>query len=246
MIVEKDGINISGIPQYVRIRETLRRSLQAGKFQIGDQIPSETELAQTHVVSRMTARRAVNELAGEGLLVRQSGLGTFVCDPKYSRKGSRLTSFHEEMALQGHHPISRVLSQGVREATKDVAAKLHLDAGEKVIRIVRLRYIDAKPVVLQKAYLPYQLFSDLLDRTDLDTQSLYQVYEQRGFEIIKGRDRITAIKPNAEKVKLLEMAPTIPVILMERVTYAKGDKLIEFVRSYARSDKYAYEVEILR
>ncbi len=205
MIVEKDEMNISGIPQYVRIREMLRRSLQAGKFQIGDQIPSETELAHTYVVSRMTARRALNELADEGLLVRQSGLGTFVCDPKYSRKGSRLTSFHEEMELQGHHPTSRVLSKGVKEVTKEVASKLQLAAGDQVIRIVRLRYVDAKPVALQKAYVPYQLFSDLLERTDLDTQSLYQIYEQRGFEITKGRDRITAIKPNAEKIKLLEM-----------------------------------------
>jgi len=246
MFVEKSGMNISGIPQYVRIRELLRKSLQAGQFQIGDQIPSETELAQTYAVSRMTARRAVNELAEEGLLVRQSGLGTFVCDPKYGRIGSRLTSFHEEMQRQGYHPTSRVLSQTVDAATKDVAAKLQLNEGDKVIRIARLRYVDGKPVALQKAYIPYQLFPDLLDRTDLDTQSLYQIYEQRGFEIIKGKDRITAIKPNAEQIRLLGMSPAIPVILTERVTYAKGDKLIEFVKSYARADMYAYQVEILR
>lgn len=246
MFVEKDGMNTSGIPQYVRIRELLRRSLQAGEFQIGDRIPSETELAETYVVSRMTARRAVNELAEEGLLVRQSGLGTFVCDPKYGRIGSRLTSFYEEMKRQGYHPTSRVLSKGVEEATKEIAAKLQLDAGDKVIRIMRLRYVDRKPIALQKAYVPYQLFPDLLDRTDLDTQSLYQIYEQRGFEITKGKDRITAIKANAEHVKLLKMSPAIPVILTERVTYAKGDKLIEFVRSFARADMYAYQVEILR
>lgn len=246
MFVEKDGLNISGIPQYVRIRELLRRSLRAGEFQIGDRIPSETELAETYVVSRMTARRAVNELAEEGLLVRQSGLGTFVCDPKYGRIGSRLTSFHEEMKRQGYNPTSRVLSNGAEEATKDVAAKLQLDAGDKVVRVVRLRFVDGKPIALQKAYVPYQLFPDLLDRTDLDTQSLYQIYEQRGFEIIKGKDRITAIRPNAEQIRLLKMSAGIPVILTERVTYAKGDKLIEFVKSYARSDMYAYQVEILR
>jgi len=246
MVADKSSLNISGIPQYVRIRELLRRSLQAGEFQVGDQIPSETELAQTYVVSRMTARRAVNDLAEEGLLVRQSGLGTFVCDPKYGRKGSRLTSFFEEMERQGYHATSRVLSQELKEATKEVAAKLQLEAGDKVIRIVRLRYVDGKPVSLQKAYIPYQLFPDLLDRTGLETQSLYQIYEQRGFEIIKGKDRITAVKPNAEQIRLLEISPAIPVILMERVTYAKGDKLIEFVRSFARADLYAYEVEMLR
>ena len=246
MFIESDTINIKGIPQYVRIRELLRKAIQEGQFQVGDQIPSETELAEIYDVSRMTARRAVNDLADEGLLVRQSGLGTFVCDPKYIRRASRLTSFYEEMERQGFKPTSRVLSLELKTASQDVAAKLQLSEDDRIIKSVRLRLVDGKPIALHKAYVPYHLFPNLLNRTDLDTKSLYSIYEQEGFEIIKGKDRITAIMPNPEQIELLEMPPNIPIMLTERVTYVAGEKIIEYVRSYTRADMYAYEVEILR
>ena len=66
------------LPRYAQIKAYIKREIDTGQWKVGQQIPSEHQLAEDFQVSRMTARRAVQELADEGLLERSVGLGTFV------------------------------------------------------------------------------------------------------------------------------------------------------------------------
>ncbi len=68
------------MPAYKRIMEHIRSEMKSGKYAPGDRIPSENEIARMFGVSRLTARRAIEKLADEGLLIRIPGLGTFVSD----------------------------------------------------------------------------------------------------------------------------------------------------------------------
>ena len=69
---------VKPIPAYKRIMEYVRERIKNGEYRPGDRIPSENELAKMFDVSRLTARRAIEKLADEGLLIRVPGLGTFV------------------------------------------------------------------------------------------------------------------------------------------------------------------------
>ena len=65
-------------PLYLQIKGLILQGLQSGEWKPGELIPSEMELAARFRVSQGTVRKAIDELAGENLLMRRQGKGTFV------------------------------------------------------------------------------------------------------------------------------------------------------------------------
>jgi GntR family transcriptional regulator len=234
------------IPRYVCIRESLRAAIDSGGYPLGSRVPSETELARKHGVSRMTARRAILNLVSEGLLYRRSGSGTFVTRPKLVRKVGRLKNLYEEMEEKRFLPISSLLELRRIPADRSVTAALEIDHGEDVIYCRRLRNLIGEPVALHEAYVPYRRFPELLEHTDLEQKSLHRIYEERGLKLAGGRDRINAVMPNREQAEHLAIQGNVPLLMIERITFTEDGLPIEFVRIYVRGDQRAYEVELIR
>ncbi|QDY79819.1 GntR family transcriptional regulator [Streptomyces qinzhouensis] len=65
---------------YMRVRDALIAEIEAGTYEPGDRIPSESDLSAAHGVAPMTARRAVQELRERGLVYTEWGKGSFVVD----------------------------------------------------------------------------------------------------------------------------------------------------------------------
>src|SRR5690606_31643042 len=82
--------------------------LEIESLPVGSPVPSERALAAESGVSRMTARRALDELTREGRLVREVGRGSFVARPAVNLP-LHLTGFTEDMASRGIRARSRVL-----------------------------------------------------------------------------------------------------------------------------------------
>ncbi len=78
-----------GSPVYIQIHNDIKRSIESGKWSVGDRIPSERELAVEFNVSRMTLRQAIQTLVEEGILERFVGSGTFVANQKVQEKNVR-------------------------------------------------------------------------------------------------------------------------------------------------------------
>ena len=91
-------------PIYIRIHNHIKEEIEDGKWQVGDRIPAERDLAEEFGVSRMTLRQAVQTLVDEGILERRVGAGTFVARKKVQEKMSGITSFTELMENQGNIP----------------------------------------------------------------------------------------------------------------------------------------------
>lgn len=92
------------LPLYYQLKEVLRQQIRAGHLEPHAAIPSEPELVASYHVSRATVRQALNELVHEGLLYRQHGKGTFVCEPRIQKTLSELASFSEELKRRGKQP----------------------------------------------------------------------------------------------------------------------------------------------
>lgn len=88
-------------PVYIQIHNQIKKDIEAGKWKIGEKIPSERELAENFSVSRMTLRQAIQTLVDEGILERKIGSGTFVARKKVQEKMSGITSFTEITEAQG-------------------------------------------------------------------------------------------------------------------------------------------------
>lgn len=224
------------IPMYRMIEEDLLGQIERGDLPRSSQLPSETALAEQYGVSRMTVRQALDRLESARLLVRQQGSGSFVAGtPGLVRRVGRLRSFSEELADDDVVVTSRVLVQQAELPPADVAEQLHTD-GRQATRLRRVRVVDGVPAAFQEAWIPVSVAPGL-ERVDLADGSLYRTLRERfGVEFGWAEQTVRASLLDAGTAEALEVAPGVPVIRTERVTYASDNTAVEFVRSWTRSE----------
>ena len=120
-----------GVPLYRRLQRGIRHAIEAGAIHQDDALPAERDLALHLGVSRITVRRAVQELAAEGLLSQRQGAGTFVT-PRVEQPLSQLTGYTEDMTARGMRPSVQWLNRAVATASPDEALALNLSPGSEV------------------------------------------------------------------------------------------------------------------
>lgn len=245
MFNNKNLITIDGIPLYVQIRETIRKEIQEGRLPVGSKLPAEDELAQQFNVSRMTMRRALNDLFEEGLLYRKQGLGTFVSQHQIDRDHTRLTNFFESAKEKGINAAIRVLIADIVPSHLKVANALGLEEGELVIRVKTLRVANDIPVSVVDHYVPYKLFPHLLD-CDLEAGHLWDFLEGFGFRIKAAVQTVYAREADAELSELLKIEPGEPILFKERTVYAEDGTPVEFTYCYNRGDQYSITMRLTR
>jgi GntR family transcriptional regulator len=237
----------SALPLYHQLIERIRKEIESGRWQPGQQIPSEAEICEHFDISRAVVRQAVRELEFEGLLIREQGKGTFVAQPAIAyRLAQSLLGLYEDMAAKGTAPVSEILKKGIEKAPANVADSLQIDAGNEVLVIERLRYVNNEPLVLVTNYLPHNLCNEILE-ADLKNRSLYALLEtQCGFSLSHGQRTIQAVAADARQAKLLRVKRGDPLISFDGVTYLKDGRPIEFYHSVHRGDRSKFEVQLVR
>src|SRR5207244_13360430 len=132
--------------RYYQFKEVLKEQIRPGHLAPHTSIPSEPELVNSYHVSRATVRQALSELVHEGLLYRQHGKGTFVCEPRVQQTLSELSSFSEEIQRRGKRPGGLLLISELVRGSENVRQQLCLTDTEQAIRLERLRTVDCTPV----------------------------------------------------------------------------------------------------
>src|SRR5437899_12188895 len=128
------------LPLYYQLKEVLKQQIRSGHLAPHTAIPSEPELVANYHVSRATVRQALTELVHEGLLYRQHGRGTFVCEPRIQQRSlSELTSFSEELRRRGKRPSGLLIVSELVRGSQSVREQLRLTDEEQVVRLERLR-----------------------------------------------------------------------------------------------------------
>ncbi|MFT8357446.1 GntR family transcriptional regulator [Bifidobacterium aquikefiri] len=166
-----------GIPKYITVRDHLRQRLTS--MQAGEQLPTEAELCTQYNVSRITIRRAVDDLIRDGALVRKQGSGTFKTrdDPSTGEVLSEhIRGFFRQQSDLGRKVYTKVLQNHlINDAL--IAAKLDLHDDADIIELERLRYVNDELQQHVATYLPAQRFSAVLEH-DFSHGSLYEFIEQ--------------------------------------------------------------------
>lgn len=234
-----------GISLYYQVAEVLREKILSGEWRPGDQIPTEDELCQLFQVSRTTVRYALSTLVSEGLIFRKQGQGTYVAEPTLEQGSPQLLGFTEEMTQKGAHPGSRVLAVERVSASEKVAEKLHLQVGEFVIMIKRLRLVNNEPIGIQTAYVPFNLCPELLNE-DL-SGSLYALLERKyQIHLCSAKDTYYVGMLKKEEAELLEVPPGSAAFVVERITVTPDGTPVEYVRSFMRGDRYKVSHQLSR
>jgi GntR family transcriptional regulator len=226
-------------PIYFIIQQKILEQIQQGALQPGQQLPTEAELAQQYQVSRITAKRALDELVRLGRAYRQQGKGTFVAQTRI-RETSGFGSFSADMRARGLVPASQILTFSETEPPIDVQQRLKLVPGERTFFLKRLRLASGEPVAVESAYLPSKVCPDLIHE-DLNSQSLYAVLADK-FQIVPtwADAEIEAVMPTKEEIAFLKLPAGMPVLTAHRITFSANYEIIETADSVYRGDRFTF------
>lgn len=234
------------VPLYHQIFLILRNRIFGGEVQPGDLVPGEQELAVEFNVSRITAKRALNELAGAGLVVRERGRGTRVTHrPKAPAVTSSIEGWLENISLMGIATEARVLDFGYVAASEDIAHALELTPGTDVQHAVRVRSLDGEPMSYLVTYVPADIGRQY-DREDLDTKPLLVLLELAGVKVASARQTISATLADSEVAGALSVHAGSPLIEVRRVVRDSSGRPVEYIRVLYRPDIYRFEMSMNR
>ena len=211
------------VPLYAQIVEQLQRDINNGIFSKSGRLPTETELSQQYGVSRITVRRAVDELVSQGLVEKKQGKGTFVCAPKLTRQLDGPMSFTEMCRANGLTVSEKILEAKICTAdSTDIRKALSVESNEPVVRIRRLRYAGDKPLVLEDNFYPLE-YAYLLS-IDLENDSIYRyLQEEKGIELRRTAMHLRIVRADTKLSKLLQVPRNAPQLEMRgRVVRADG------------------------
>lgn len=227
------------VPPWRRIEQSLRERI--ARLRPGDALPSDAALCEQFAVSRMTARRAMQRLADEGLIVRVPGRGSYVAEPPGHRRADRLLSFSREMERAGRRPSSQLLALEIRPSNAAEAASLGLAAAEPVVVVRRVRCADGEAIAVETAILVQQT-GQAVFRADLERDSLHDVLSGAGYQLRRGSATITAAAATREDARLLGLRRGDPLLVERRVILDGRDNRIEATESRYPAERYALDV----
>jgi GntR family transcriptional regulator len=233
------------LPLYYQLKEVLKQQIQAGHLAPHTAIPSEPELVAQYHVSRATVRQALTELVHEGLLYRQHGRGTFVCEPRVQQNLSELTSFSEELQRRGKRPGGLLLVSELVRGSPIVRGQLRLTDEEQVVRLERLRTADETPVAYEIDYLPYPRAAGVYQRAkEIAEGSLYTLMTSEGLHPYIAEQTLKADSASAREADLLRISPQEPGIRLLCTTFDETGAPVEYTEAFYPGSQYEFRLTL--
>ena len=231
----------SGTPLYLQLARFLAEAVRAGHYATHEALPSERALSESLDLSRVTTRKAIDQLVLQGLIVRRRGSGNYIA-PRIEQALSRLTSFSEDLRARGYAPSSRWLSRESGSATAEEREILGLARGARVVRLERLRIADETVMALEKSVLPAATVPDPAQVEG----SLYEFLATRGSAPVRATERISAVNASAQLARRLEVPTGRAVLAIQRIGYLSSGEAVELTHAHCRSDLYDLVAELRR
>jgi GntR family transcriptional regulator len=228
----------SKLPLYDQIERNLRDLVINGHLKPGQTMPAEWDLVELYGVSRLTVRRALDELVRQNWLERKHGVGTFVRQPIMASIAASKLSFTEQMNAIGRKPGSKYVSHRVVPATDKVARALRIEEGDPIIEITRVRLADNVPIMLETACLSITRFPSLADHDWTKDQSLYKMLnEEYGVTISAIDNTIKPVLLTETEARYIKSKAGSPALLSETVAYTRDGTPVEYSWSFSNGDK---------
>ena len=231
----------SGTPLYLQLARFLAESVRGGHYAPHEALPSERALSESLQLSRVTTRKAIDQLVMQGLIVRKRGSGNYI-SPRIEQALSRLTGFSEDLRARGFAPSSRWLSRGIGAPTDEEREILGLARGARVARLERLRLGDDTVMALEESVLP----SATVPEPEEVEGSLYDYLQARGGAPVRATERIKALNAPAKLAKQMGVPTGRAVLYIQRIGYLPSGAPVELTNAYCRSDLYDLVAELRR
>ena len=221
---------MTGKAKYVEVREHLEQRIS--KMDVGDQLPTETVLCDEYGVSRITIRRAVDDLLRDGKVVREQGRGTFVTEPKYVQQiretfSDQVTGFYRQQT-ELNREVTTIVLQNKVVRIPEIAQILELPGAEELIELERLRFVNGELHQHVVTYLQGAKFPGALS-TDFSKGSLFD-YLDAAYGVFLARNDLLVRLERIEGplARQLQVPDNTHVLAIDSTVFDEDDVPIAF------------------
>ena len=195
-------------PLWSQVYEILKERIEQSQYPEGLNLPTELELMDEFALSRVTIRKAMDQLMNEGYIIRRRGSGTIVNPRRRNTSTTLQTTIIGEFSSRKDR---KVISVSYEIPPAAVSAFFGTPERQPVLTLVRRLFVEGKPVSNHKSYFNPTLGID--DRMDFNG-SLYETLNQAGYPITEIIERFTSSMSNDEEERVLELSE--PKVIMRR------------------------------
>lgn len=227
------------IARYKQIENDLLSQINTHYYNVGDMIPTELELSQRYKVSRVTVRKATDNLVAKNYLKRIAGSGTYVQNNAVDHELTSLIGFTEQMKKRGLNPETKVKSFNITKADKKIAQLLRIEEGERVYYFERIRLVEDKAYILERTYMSVEMFPDL-SIEHLEGSKYHYVEKIKDYKIDYAHHQIMPVIPSEEIEEIMHLETDMPVLKIVNTTYLTNGKIMDYTVQIINSPIYQY------
>jgi len=232
---------------YTKLTNAFLDNIQSGKWKPGQQIPTEEELCRGYDVSKITVRRAVNNLVFEGRLEKIQGRGTFVKFGPLLPGMSMKTTLVEGIYLPGGTENIALLEKGTLHGIDEELLRYMAPVNDvNITYISRLKSSAGVPVLLNETYVPEKMCPDIAG-WEPENGSVFEFLKSHGAaEIVRVVQTVELGRPPEYRARALNSRPTTPCLVIHRVFRENSGLAVAYSRTTARGDRFELVTEYER
>ncbi|MEI4472307.1 GntR family transcriptional regulator [Frigidibacter sp. MR17.24] len=235
---------MAGLPLYQTLHSQLRTRIRDGHYPPGAVLPGEVELARQFGVSRMTMRKAMDQLAEDGLIARAKGRGSVVLEGRAVEPvRAEVSGLVENLLVLGLRTQVQVLHFAFETPPARIRREMGLPEGRQALHTVRLRHYKDKPFSYSIAWIPED-YGQTFARADLAQKSLTQLLRSAGVRACKAHQRVFATSADQTTGPLLGLPAGHPVLGIERRVEDDLGRVVEHLQVFYHPDRYEFEISM--
>ena len=206
--------------RYLQVKHFILEQIAGGALRAGERVPSENELTRALTISRMTANRALRELAADGVVVRVAGVGTFVAEQRVHTHPLEVRNIADEIRARGHEHRAKVLTLESVSATRELAERCNVKPGAALDHSLLTHFEDGTPLQVEERYVNPQVAPGYL-RNDFSRTTPHE-FLVRVAPLQRAEHTVRALVPQRRFRRLLKLEPGEPCLLILRRTFSQG------------------------
>lgn len=222
-----DSASTTFQPLYYQVMLEIRGMIERNEIVPGDKLPSERELMNRYDVSRVTIRKALDELRALGVIEHRGKRGNYVSQLKGNQPVIESRSLFASTKVAGKEPSSTIISLQTTEASANQAKLFDIEPGSSLIEIQRLRNADNVPFAIEWIWLPGDLFG-AINPWDLEHESFTRIIRDTyHIDIAYSTQSLEPIVPNKKDIELLKLTTKRPLLHIESSVHDKSGRLVK-------------------
>lgn len=220
-------------PHYQTVKSHIIDGIRSGRWSAGERIPSETALAREFGLSRMTANRAVRELAADGILERVQGKGTFVVEAQPLTSVLQIRSIADEIKARGNNYSARVVSVRLVVVTSSIQQRMWLPVGSQVASSTVIHFENEIPLQVEQRLVNPVLAPDYTSQDFSATTPHDYLTSLAPFS--RGEHTIEACWPESRMLRWLQLDSGEPCLRIHRTTWVGSTVASNAILTHAGS-----------